>query len=96
MAFGDGLAGVIGRSINSPKWSLLGQTKSTAGTFTMFLVVAITTGTISYLNNLGIQPLEIIMISLVATFLEQFSPWGIDNITVPIGVTFIGIWLIGL
>ena len=96
MAFGDGLAGLIGRSINSPKWSVLSQTKSIAGTFTMGSVVGISTATISSINNLGIQPLEIIVISLIATFLEQISPWGIDNLTVPIGVTCIGIWLIGI
>ena len=95
MAFGDGLAGLIGRSINSPKWSVLSQTKSIAGTFTMGSVVGILTATISSINNLGIQPLEIIVISLIATFLEQISPWGIDNLTVPIGVTCVGIWLVG-
>ena len=95
MAFGDGLAGLIGRSINSPKWSVLGQSKSIAGTFTMGSVVAITTASISTINNLEIQSVEIIVISLIATFLEQISPWGIDNITVPIGVTCIGIWLVG-
>ena len=96
MAFGDGLAGLIGRSIKSPRWSVLGQKKSIAGTFTMVSVVAITTATTFSINNLEIQPTEIIVISFIATFLEQISPWGIDNITVPIGVTCIGIWLIGV
>ena len=96
MAFGDGLAGLIGKSINSPKWSILGQSKSIAGTLTMGTVVAITTATIASINNLDLQPIEIIVISLVATLLEQISPWGIDNLTVPIGVTCIGIWLIGV
>ena len=95
MAFGDGLAGLIGRTIYSPQWSVLGQTKSIAGTFTMGSVVGVTTATISSINNLNIQPLEIIMISLIATFLEQISPWGIDNITVPVGVTCVVIWLVG-
>ena len=96
MAFGDGLAGLIGRSVKSPKWSILDQTKSIVGTLTMGSVVAITTSIISSTNNLGIQPLEILVISLIATFLEQISPFGIDNLTVPIGVTCIGIWLIGI
>ena len=96
MAFGDGLAGLIGSSINSPKWTILGQTKSIAGTLTMGSVVALTTSIISSTNNLGIQPLEIIVISLIATLLEQVSPFGIDNITVPVGVTCIGIWLLGI
>ncbi len=96
MAFGDGLAGLIGKSIKSPKWLILGQTKSIAGTLTMGTVVAIVILIISYINNLDIQPLEIIVISLIATFLEQISPWGIDNLTVPIGVTCMGIWLVGM
>ena len=96
MAFGDGLAGLIGKSIKSPKWLILGQTKSIAGTLTMGTVVAIVILIISSINNLGIQPLEIIVISLIATFLEQISPWGIDNLTVPIGVTCMGIWLVGI
>ncbi len=96
MAFGDGLAGLIGRSTNSPKWLILGQTKSVVGTVTMGSVVAITTAIISATNNLGIKPLEIVVIATIATFLEQISPWGIDNLTVPIGVTCLGIWLIGI
>ena len=96
MAFGDGLAGLIGRSVKSPKWSILDQTKSIVGTLTMGSVVAITTSIVSSTNDLGIQPLEILVISIIATFLEQISPFGIDNLTVPIGVTCIGIWLIGI
>ena len=96
MAFGDGFAGLVGRSVISPRWSILGQTKSIVGTVTMGSVVAITTSIISTTNGLGIEPLEIIIISLIATFLEQISPWGIDNLTVPIGVTCMGIWLIGI
>ncbi len=96
MAFGDGLAGLIGRSIISPKWTILGQTKSLVGTFTMASVVGLTTAIISSTTNLGLQPLEIIVISLLATFFEQISPWGIDNLTVPIGVTCIGIWYVGI
>ena len=96
MAFGDGLAGLIGRSIQSPTWSILGQTKSIAGTLTMGAVVGITTGAITSINNIAIQPLEIVTISIIATFLEQISPFGMDNITVPIGVTCLGIWLLGI
>ncbi len=96
MAFGDGMAGLIGKSINSPKWSILGQTKSVAGTFTMGFIVAITIATISSLNSIEVQPIELIFIALIATFLEQISPLGIDNITVPIGVTCMAIWLVGV
>ena len=94
MAFGDGLAGLVGRSIKSQKWLVLGQTKSIAGTLTMTSAVAITTSVISNVNDLGLQPIDILVISLIATILEQVSPWGIDNITVPVGVTCLGILLV--
>ena len=74
---------------------MLGQTKSAAGTLAMGIIVALTALAISQVSNLNIQPLEIIVISLIATGLEQISPWGIDNITVPIGVTCTAIWLLG-
>ena len=38
MALGDGLAGLIGREVPSPRWSILKQTKSVAGTATMLVV----------------------------------------------------------
>ena len=38
MALGDGLAGLIGRNVESPKWVLFGQTKSSVGTMTMAVV----------------------------------------------------------
>ena len=38
MACGDGLAGLVGRSIASPQWSVMGQTKSLVGTTTMLAV----------------------------------------------------------
>ena len=88
MAFGDGFAGLLGPSINSPNWKVLGQKKSLAGTCTILLIVALITIIISSFSGNHLRPIQIIFLSLIATLLEQFSPWGIDNITVPIGVTY--------
>ena len=48
MACGDGLAGLVGPQINSPRWRLFGQTKSVAGTaamaLTSWLVLALLIG----------------------------------------------------
>ena len=38
MALGDGLAGLVGRGVQSPTWSVWQQRKSVAGTLTMALV----------------------------------------------------------
>ena len=41
MAFGDGLAGLIGRAVRSPNWTLLDQRKSIVGTTTMAITSAV-------------------------------------------------------
>ena len=86
MAFGDGLAGLIGRSIKSPSWNVLGETKSIAGTTTMALITLIIISSISYMNSMPINTIELFSVVLLAVILEQIGPWGIDNLTVPIGV----------
>ena len=53
MAFADGLAGLIGKKIQSPSWQILGQTKSIIGTIMMALVtivIVIIVGNISGVN----------------------------------------------
>jgi phytol kinase len=88
MAIGDGSAGLIGPQLNSPRWRLLGQGKSLAGTLAMAL------GALAVLTLLQqtalIQGLEapslpnLIVIAAVATALEQLSAFGIDNLSVPL------------
>ena len=93
MAFGDGLAGLIGPKLNSPSWLIFGQKKSILGTLIMALSSSIILILIATLNNEAISTVEIILIASLATLLEQMGPWGIDNITVPIGVAFAWILL---
>ena len=86
MAFGDGLAGLIGRSLQSAQWSVLGQTKSMAGTLTMALVSALVLFSLSAISPTSVPWSAVIGLSLLATGLEQLSPLGIDNLTVPLAV----------
>ena len=86
MAFGDGLAGLIGRSLQSAQWSVLGQTKSLAGTLTMALVSAVVLFSLSAISPTSVPWSAVIGLSLLATGLEQVSPLGIDNLTVPLAV----------
>ncbi len=93
MAFADGFAGLIGRQVNSPNWVVLGQRKSLAGTLTMFVMSALILLLTTFTSSQTVYPLQIIMISLVVTSLEQIGPWGVDNISVPIGVAYGWIWI---
>ncbi len=93
MSFGDGLAGLIGPKLHSPDWTVFGQRKSIAGTLTMGLVGLIVLLLITTISETFPDPLLLIAIAALAVGLEQIGPWGIDNLTVPIGVAYGWLWL---
>ena len=86
MAVGDGLAGLIGPLVNSPRWQLLGQTKSLAGTLAM---AGASLGVLALLRPLAGGDLAppattLLLMAATATGLEQLSRYGIDNLSVPL------------
>jgi phytol kinase len=83
MTFGDGLAGLIGKSFESKSWIFFKQKKSLFGTMTMFLTSLIVVCLIGYAQQKSIY-LNYFTIAFLATFIEQFSVLGIDNFIVPI------------
>jgi len=83
MTFGDGLAGLIGKSFNSKSWIFFKQKKSLFGTTTMFLTSLIVVCSIGYAQQNSFN-LNYFTIAFFATLLEQFSVLGIDNFIVPI------------
>jgi len=83
MTFGDGLAGLIGKSLNSKSWIFFKQKKSLFGTTTMFLTSLIVVCSIGYAQQNSLN-LNYLTIAFFATLLEQFSILGIDNLIVPI------------
>ena len=83
MTFGDGLAGLIGKSFNSKSWIFFKQKKSLFGTLTMFLTSLIVVCSTGYSQQNSVN-LNYFTIAFLATVLEQFSILGIDNFIVPI------------
>ena len=83
MTFGDGLAGLIGKNFDSKSWFFLEQKKSYFGTMTMFFTSLIVVLGIGYFQQYNFN-LNFLTIALIATLLEQFSIFGIDNFIVPI------------
>ena len=83
MTFGDGLAGLIGKSFNSKSWIFFKQKKSLFGTMTMFLTSLVVVCSIGYAQQNSFN-LNYFAIAFFATILEQFSIYGIDNFFVPI------------
>lgn len=92
MGYGDGFAAVVG-TFKGTKYIPIGKSiKSKEGTFTMlvvtFSVVMLVLGIFTEISIWGII-LYAIGISIVATLLELFTPHGLDNLTVPLGISFI-------
>ena len=83
MTFGDGLAGLIGKSFKSRSWIFFKQKKSLYGTLTMFLTSLIIVCSIGYSQQNSLN-LNYFTLAFIATLLEQFSVLGIDNFIVPI------------
>jgi phytol kinase len=92
MTWGDGLAALIGKRFGKHRYQVWGIPKSWEGSLTM--------GVVSYVVSLAIllgtqgnswQTWGIsLVVAMVATGLEAFSKFGIDNLTVPLGSAIVG------
>jgi phytol kinase len=87
MAWGDGLAALIGKQWGRHPYKLWGMQKSWEGSLTMAIVSYCVSSSIflSVQGNVWQTWLVAAAIALIATGLEAFSKWGIDNLTVPLG-----------
>ena len=88
MTFGDGLAGLIGKSFNSVSWVIFNQKKSLLGTLTMFITSLILVCLLGYSQQFSFN-INYFTIAFIATLVEQFSILGIDNFIVPISSAFL-------
>ena len=95
MAFGDGLAGLIGRAVRSPSWTILDQRKSIIGTTTMAIASAVVLLALVLMTQSQLTPFRLLAVCTLAVGLEQLSVWGIDNLTVPLGVALSWTWMTG-
>ncbi len=86
MALGDGLAGLIGRNVASPKWVLFGQTKSSVGTMTMAVVSGLVLIGLARWSGADLSLPTALGMVAIATGLEQLSWRGLDNLSVPLSV----------
>lgn len=95
MTWGDGLAALIGQRIGKHPYQIWGIKKSWEGSATMFAVSYAIASLIllSIQGNIWQTWVVAIAVGLVATTLEAFSKFGIDNITVPLGSAAVGFFL---
>lgn len=84
MAYGDGFAAILGKTIKSKKYKVYDTEKSVAGSLTMFIVTLIIVSIYLIYINSPLWYVKAIVIGLIITILEAVSIKGTDNITVPI------------
>lgn len=95
MAYGDGLAAIVGKNLKSKRYKLSDTKKSFAGSLTMFLISLVLIGGYLLFVNSDVfwksthWPLISIMMAFLVTAVEAFSGKGWDNITVPISTVLL-------
>ena len=86
MAWGDGLAAMIGQRFGKHPYTIVGNTKSWEGTLTMLVVsyVIVSIVLLSVQGNIWQTWVVGIPVAIVATGVESIAQWGLDNLTVPL------------
>lgn len=87
MAYGDGLAALVGQRYGKRVYTVLGMLKTVEGSLTMALVSTFVSGLVLSVGigwSFGIWGIAL-LVGIGAMFLEMFSVGGLDNLTVPIG-----------
>ncbi|MDP5016790.1 phosphatidate cytidylyltransferase [Anabaena sp. UHCC 0187] len=87
MAWGDGLAALIGKRFGKHKYLAFGAQKSWEGSFTVTFISYLICVILLLITQGNIWQTWIVslIVAFIATILEAFSFLGIDNLTVPIG-----------
>ncbi len=95
MAWGDGLAALIGLHFGKHKYKVLGLQKSWEGSLTMLLASYVVSSLIFLVTLGNVWPTWMIsmIVAVIATALEAFSLLGIDNLTVPLGSAALAFFL---
>ena len=95
MAWGDGMAAIIGNKFGRHPYQILGIKKSWEGSVTIMVVSFLITSIILFFTGESIDLILMtsLLVSVTATGLEAFSEWGIDNLTVPLGSAVVAFYL---
>ena len=95
MTWGDGLAALVGQKYGKHLYKIWGMQKSWEGSLTMALVSYLVSSLILLCVQDNIWQTWVVSfaVALVATALEAFSKWGVDNLTVPIGSAAVSFFL---
>ena len=92
MGYGDGLASIVGMKVSSK--NLPGKTRKTvAGSITMACITFVVVFLLNIFYKQGVEMAKLVLVSLLAgvcaSFVEAYTPFGLDNISVPLTIYLI-------
>jgi phytol kinase len=94
MGYGDGFAALIGTWHGKHKYTILGSTKSLEGSFTMFVAALIPIFLLIHFGTgFALMPAlgAALFLAVLAALVEAVTPRGLDNLSVPLAVSFVWI-----
>ena len=92
MGYGDGLASIIGMKVRSKNlpWK---SRKTVAGSITMACITFVVVFSLNIFYKQGVEMTGLVLVSLLAgvcaSFVEAYTPFGLDNISVPLTIYLI-------
>jgi phytol kinase len=85
LGYGDGFAAVIGKAYGKHRWK---SGKSLEGSLTMFFASFVVMMIIAFMHPLSASFLMVmggaLLVAVTATLLEAYTPYGLDNLSVPL------------
>lgn len=97
LGYGDGLAAIIGKKYGKRKF---GINKSALGSTVMFVTTLIAILGLSFgYKVVGLSSpfwyFKVLLLAFLATLIEAYTPFALDNLTVPLGVTLLSYLIMG-
>lgn len=89
MGYGDGLASIVGQSIESYEYKIGNTKKTIAGSATMFVISLILLGVFLFSAGSAFWVLKAIIIAGILTIVEAGAIKGTDNLAVPLIATIL-------
>ncbi len=91
MAWGDGLAALVGQRWGKHRYEFMNNKKSWEGSLAMLIIgYVVTAFVLAIANGMSLSTWLIpLPVAIVATTLEAISPGGTDNLTVPLASGFL-------
>jgi phytol kinase len=89
MGYGDGFAAVFGTKYTKHSFKIWNNNKTPSGTCAMFIFSFMTAFIVLKIYSpVSALPISVVL-ALAATIIEIFSPLGLDNLSVPLLITYI-------